>query len=57
MFLFSWDKFVIKIIIFFLKCGLPKVPYEKGIDILDIWLDSGISWKNVLPGMSVLRFY
>lgn len=31
------------------KCGLSESAYERGTDIMDIWFDSGISWKNVLP--------
>ncbi|CAL1261060.1 unnamed protein product [Larinioides sclopetarius] len=28
---------------------LPLKEYQKGSDIMDIWFDSGISWKCVLP--------
>ncbi|XP_054711457.1 isoleucine--tRNA ligase, mitochondrial-like [Uloborus diversus] len=31
------------------QCNLSESTYKKSSDIIDIWFDSGISWKNVLP--------
>ncbi|KAF8764844.1 Isoleucine--tRNA ligase like protein [Argiope bruennichi] len=47
-----------------LDLELPLEEYQKGSDIMDIWFDSGISWKCVLPenrqppyGIDVLRWW
>ncbi|XP_013776931.1 isoleucine--tRNA ligase, mitochondrial-like [Limulus polyphemus] len=40
------------------KSGLLETEeYQKGEDIMDIWLDSGISWMNVLPDPKIADLY
>ncbi|XP_031347097.1 isoleucine--tRNA ligase, mitochondrial isoform X2 [Photinus pyralis] len=39
------------------KCNVPRDQIRKGEDIFDIWLDSGLSWSNVLEGDQVADMY
>ncbi|GAB0095594.1 Isoleucyl-tRNA synthetase [Sergentomyia squamirostris] len=51
---FWWEKSIPEL----LPEGLqPSEELEKGLDILDIWFDSGISWANALQGEKVADLY